>query len=45
MIVHTKKGWLVESKTGKPMGTYHTKKEAVHRLQQIEWFKHHSKKK
>lgn len=45
MIKHTKSGWLVESKTGKPMGKYPTKKEATHRLKQVEWFKNHPAKK
>ena len=32
--------YLVMAESGRKMGTYKTKKEAVKRLQQIEFFKH-----
>lgn len=31
---------VLSEKTGRKFGTYNTKKEAVKRLQQIEFFKH-----
>lgn len=41
MIVKRKGKWCVVSEnTGRSFGCYATKKEAVHRLQQVEFFKH-----
>jgi hypothetical protein len=37
--------WTVMSLKGKPLGKYKTKEEAVKRLRQIEYFKHHKTKK
>jgi hypothetical protein len=37
--------WKVLSEKGKTLGEYDTKAEAVKRLRQIEYFKHHPKKK
>jgi len=36
--------WTVQSLKGKPLGKYKTKEDAVKRLRQIEYFKHHKKK-
>ena len=36
---------VLSEKTGRKFGTYSTKKEAVKRLQQIEFFKHLKKRK
>ena len=36
--------YVVVAESGRKMGTYKTQKEAKHRLQQIEFFKHLSKK-
>jgi len=35
--------WKVLSQKGKSLGTYDTKEEAVKRLRQVEYFKHHDK--
>ena len=35
--------WRVLSQKGKSLGTYDTKEEAVKRLRQVEYFKHHDK--
>src|SRR5580704_15576832 len=35
--------WQILSQKGKSLGTYDTKEEAVKRLRQIEYFKHHDK--
>ncbi len=41
MIVKKGSKWCVVSeKTGRSFGCYATKKEAKHRLQQVEFFKH-----
>ncbi len=41
MIVKSGGKWTVISeKTGRSFGSYKTKKEARHRLQQVEFFKH-----
>lgn len=40
MIKKSDGKFKVVSKKGKPMGEYKTKKEAVKRIHQIEWFKH-----
>lgn len=40
MIKKVRDGYRVVSETGRNMGTYRTKEEAEHRLQQIEYFKH-----
>jgi len=45
MIVKQGNKWQVQSKEGKNLGSYHSRAEAVKRLQQVEWFKHHSGKK
>ena len=37
--------WRVLSQKGKSLGTYDTKEEAVERLRQVEYYKHHSKDK
>lgn len=37
--------WRILSEKGKTLGEYDTKEEAVSRLRQIEYFKHHPKKK
>jgi transcription termination factor NusB len=37
--------WVILSEKGKVLGTYDTKEKAVERLRQIEYFKHHKKKK
>ncbi len=46
MIVHVPgRGWEVKSEEGKKLSKdTMTKKEALRRLAQIEWFKHHPKK-
>lgn len=36
--------WQVQSMKGKSLGTYDTKEEAVERLRQVEYFKHHKSK-
>ncbi len=41
MIRKTKKGYKVISKSGRNLGEYKTKKEALKRLRQVEWFKKH----
>lgn len=42
-IVRTSGGWKVVSKEGKSLGgPYKTRKEAVRRLRQVEFFKHRS---
>jgi hypothetical protein len=43
VVVKRKDGWhVISEKTGKSLGgPYKTKQEAVKRLRQIEWFKHH----
>jgi hypothetical protein len=43
-IVHEKGKWWVKSEKGKNMGKYDTKEEAVSRLRQVEYFKHHGKR-
>jgi hypothetical protein len=44
MIVKTKQGYQVKSETGKPMSKKNlSKKQAVKRLQQVEYFKHKNK--
>lgn len=45
MIIRQNNKWVVKSEGGKVLGTYNTKREATKRLQQVEWFKHHSSKK
>ncbi|KAA0206153.1 hypothetical protein EDM68_03330 [Candidatus Uhrbacteria bacterium] len=41
MIVRRGRKWVVVSeKTGRSFGSYDTKKEAEHRLKQVEFFKH-----
>ncbi|MEM4546772.1 MAG: hypothetical protein QW328_08450 [Nitrososphaerota archaeon] len=45
MIVKEKGKYQVKSKSGKNLGTYRTKKEAVKRLRQVEYFKHVGKRK
>lgn len=40
MIVKQGNKWIVKSEKGKILGTYSTKKEALKRLRQIEYFKH-----
>lgn len=41
MIVKRGRKWVVLSeKTGRSFGSYDTKKEAEHRLKQMEFFKH-----
>ncbi len=41
MIVKRGRKWVVISeKTGRSFGSYDTKKEAEHRLKQVEFFKH-----
>jgi len=35
--------YQIVSKKGKPLGKFKSKKKAVKRLRQIEWFKHHKK--
>src|SRR5208282_994437 len=41
-VVHLPNGkWRVKSHKGKNLGTYNTKEEAVKRLRQVEFFKHH----
>jgi hypothetical protein len=43
--IRKRKGkWVILSEKGKVLGTYNTKEDAVKRLKQIEWFKHHKKK-
>ena len=39
MIVKKKDGFAVVSKSGKNLGTYKTRKEALQRLRQVEYFK------
>jgi hypothetical protein len=41
MIRKVKGGYKVVSKTGKNLGKSKTKKGAVKRLRQVEWFKRH----
>lgn len=44
MIRKTKKGYTVKSKTGtREMGTYPSKKQAIKRMLQVEWFKNKGK--
>lgn len=44
MIKKTDKGFQVLSKTHKkPMGTYSSKKQAIKRMLQVEWFKNKAK--
>lgn len=44
MIKKTKKGYTVKSKTGtREMGTYPSKKQAIKRMLQVEWFKNKGK--
>ena len=43
MIRKVKGGWRVVSHSGKSLGTYKTKAEAVKRLGQVEYFKKHKK--
>ncbi len=45
MIRKIKSGYKVVSSSGKPMGTYRSKKKAEERLKQIEMFKHLKKEK
>ena len=40
MIVKRKGQWCVVAESGRNMGCYGTKKEAEHRLHQVEFFKH-----
>ena len=40
-IVQDKGKWVVKSKKGKVLGSYATKAEALKRLRQVEYFKHH----
>ena len=40
-VKKTESGWGVFSRKGKSLGQYKTKKEAVKRLRQVEYFKHH----
>lgn len=45
MIKKTSKGYVVKSESGKNLSKPNlTKKAAVKRLRQVEWFKHHPKK-
>lgn len=45
MIQKTSKGYVVKSHSGKTLSKPNlTKKAAVKRLRQVEWFKHHPKK-
>lgn len=44
MIKKEKSNYKVESKSGKNLGKYKTKKEAEKRLKQVEYFKHKDKK-
>ena len=46
MIVKTPKGYVVKSESGdKKLSKENlTKQEALKRLQQVEWFKHHPQK-
>jgi len=41
MIRKSGSKFKVVSKKGKSLGTYKTKKAALKRLRQVEWFKHH----
>ena len=44
MIKKTDKGYTVKSKTGtREMGTYPSKKQAIKRMLQVEWFKNKGK--
>lgn len=43
MIRKTGNKYQVVSKTGKNLGTYRTKKQALKRLRQVEYFKHKGK--
>lgn len=43
MIRKVKDGYRVVSKSGKNLGTYKTKKAALKRLRQVEYFKHKGK--
>lgn len=43
MIKRKGKKFQVKSESGKPMGTYPSKGEAVKRLKQVEYFKAHPK--
>jgi hypothetical protein len=43
MIVRTSKGYVVKSHKGKNLGgPYKRRAQAVDRLRQVEWFKHHT---
>jgi ADP-ribose pyrophosphatase YjhB (NUDIX family) len=42
-ISHEGGKWTVHAESGKEMGTYKTKEEALKRLREIEYFKHHKK--
>jgi len=45
MIKHTPEGWVVKSEKGKRLGgPYKTKKEALERLRQVEYFKQKDKR-
>lgn len=45
MIKKTKSGYVVKSEKGKNLSKKTlTKKQAIKRLQQVEWFKRHPKK-
>ena len=43
MIRKRNNKYQVVSKTGRNLGTYRTKKEALKRLRQVEYFKHKNK--
>lgn len=43
MIRKVKGGYRVVSKRGKNLGFSRSKKGALKRLRQVEWFKHHKK--
>jgi hypothetical protein len=44
MVVKRKNGWYVKSEKGKNLGgPYSSKRLAVKRLKQVEWFKKHGK--
>jgi hypothetical protein len=43
MIIRRKKGWYVVSESGKNLGgPYKNRKDAVKRLQEVEYFKHNA---
>lgn len=44
MIRKVKAGYRVVAKSGRSMGTYPTRQQALKRLRQIEFFKHQKKK-